>query len=81
MTPIAEIVNVHDLLQVVWVSLLAGIGVTATYALAILGGTRAVDLSRSGRGAEALVFGAMCVLALATVAAATVLGIVVMVNK
>ena len=81
MTPVAEIVSPHDLLQVVWVSVLAGIGVTGAYGFAILGGTRALDLSRSGRGAEAVVFGVLCAAALAVVGAAVVFGIVVMVNK
>jgi hypothetical protein len=80
-TPVAEIVKVHDLVQVVWVSLVAGIGVTAAFALAILGATRAVDLSRSGRSAGAVVFGALCSLALAAVAAAVAFGIVIMLNK
>jgi hypothetical protein len=78
---LAEVVNGHDLLEVVWASLLAGIGVTAAYAFAILGGARAVDLTRSGRSAEAVIFGVVCALALAAVAAAVVYGIVIMVNK
>jgi hypothetical protein len=81
MTPLAEIVSVHDLLQVVWASFLAGIGVTAAYAFAILGGARAVDLTRSGRSAEAMVFGVLCAIALAMVAAAVVYGIVIMITK
>jgi hypothetical protein len=79
--PLAEIVNGHDLLSVVWASLIAGLGVTAAYAFAILGGTRAVDLTRSGRSAEAVIFGVVCALALAAVAAAVIYGIVIMVNK
>jgi len=78
---LAEVVNGHDLLSVVWASLLAGLGLTGAYAFAILGGARAVDLSRSGRSAEAVIFGVLCALALAVVAAAVVYGIVIMVNK
>jgi len=80
-TPLAEIVSVHDLVTVLWTSSVAGIGVTAAYAFAILGGARAVDLTRSGRSAEAAVFGVFCALALAAVAAAVVYGIVIMTNK
>jgi hypothetical protein len=79
--PLAEIISVHDLLQVVWVSVVAGIGVTGAYAFAILGGTRAVDMSRSGRPAEAAVFGVLCAVALAIAAAAVVFGIVIMTTK
>jgi hypothetical protein len=78
---LAEIVSVHDLLQVVWVSVVAGIGVTGAYAFAILGGTRAVDMSRAGRPVEAVVLGVLCAVALAAVAAAVVFGIVVMTTK
>src|ERR671922_136986 len=60
MSPLAEIVSGHDLLQVVWVSLAAGIGVTVAYGFAILGGTRALDLSRAGRGGGGGVFGGLC---------------------
>jgi hypothetical protein len=81
MTPVAEIVSGHDLLQVVWVSLLSGIGVTVAFAFAILGGARAVDLSRSGRPSEAAVFGVLCTVAVAVVGAAVVYGIVIMANE
>ncbi len=81
MTPLAEIVSGHDLLQVVWSSLAAGIGLTTAFAFAILGGARAVDLTRSGRSGEAAVFGLLCALALAVVAAAVVYGIVIMTQK
>jgi hypothetical protein len=81
MAPLAEIVNGHDLLSVVWASLVAGLGVSAAYAFAILGGARALDLTRSGRSAEAVIFGVVCAVALTAVAAAVVYGIVIMVNK
>ncbi|HKF80253.1 MAG TPA: hypothetical protein VKB17_05460 [Thermoleophilaceae bacterium] len=81
MPPLAEIVDVDNLLEVVWVSLVAGIGATAAYAFAILGAARALDLSRSGRPAEAVLFGAMCAIALTAVGAAVVYGIVIMTNK
>ena len=55
---IASIVDTDALLTVVWASLLAGIGVTAAYGLAILGGVRAIELGRSGRAGEAAIFAA-----------------------
>ena len=69
------------LLQVVWVSILTGIGVTAVFAIAIYGATRAVDLSRSGRAAEAGLFAAVSVAALIAVGAAVVFAIVAMTDK
>jgi len=75
---IASIVDTHALLTVVWVSLLAGIGVTAAYGFAILGGVRALELGRSGRIGEAAMFAVVGVLGMATTVGAIVFGIVVL---
>ena len=81
MAPIGSVVDVDALVQVLWVSLLAGIGVTAAWAAAILGSTRWVDLSRSGRTGEALLFGLVALVGFAVVLGAVVFGIVVMTDK
>ena len=81
MAPIGSVVDVDALVQVLWVSLLAGIGVTAAWAAAILGSTRWVDLSRSGRTGEALLFGLVALVGFAVVLVAVVFGIVVMTAK
>ena len=81
MIPLAEVVDVHDLVQVVWVSAVAAIGVTSAFSFAILGASRAVDLTRSGRPGEAILFGVVCAVGLAVVAAAVVYGIVIMTSK
>jgi hypothetical protein len=69
------------LLQVVWVSILTGIGATAVFAIAIYGAARAVDLGRDGRVAEAGMFAAVAIAALIAVGAAVVFGIVAMTDK
>lgn len=69
------------LLQVVWVSILTGIGVTAAFAVAIYGATRAVDLNRGGRVAEAGLFAVVAVAALLVVGGAVIFGIVAMTDK
>jgi hypothetical protein len=74
----ASIVDWDALLTVVWASAAAGIGVTVAYGLAILGTTRAVELSRGGRAGEALVFGVVGAIGAVGVVAAIVLGIVVL---
>jgi cytosine/uracil/thiamine/allantoin permease len=79
--PYLSVVDGDALLEVVWVSFVAGIGVTAAWAAAILGATRWVDLSRNGRTGEAAVFGLLAVLGFAIVLAALVFGIVVMTHK
>jgi hypothetical protein len=75
---IASIVDTGDILEVVWVSLAAGIGLTAIYGIAIFGAARAVDVSREGRSVEAGLFGVLGAVAMAVVVAAAVLGIIVL---
>jgi hypothetical protein len=75
---IASIVDTDALLTVLWASLAAGIGVTAAFGFAILGGVRALELGRQGRAGEAAIFGAVGVLGVAAVIAAIVFGIVVL---
>jgi hypothetical protein len=77
----SDIIDGHALLQVVWVGAAAGICVTATFAVALLGVVRAADMSRNGRGGEAAIYGVLGVIALAAVAAAVVYGIVIMTQK
>ena len=77
MTPFA-IIDWDALLTVVWASVAAGVGVTAAFGFAILGGTRAMDLSREGRVGEATLFAVVGVVAVATVIGAIVFGIVVL---
>ncbi|MEA2330876.1 MAG: hypothetical protein QOH58_1014 [Thermoleophilaceae bacterium] len=75
------IIDWDALLTVIWASLLGGIGVTAAYGFAILGGTRAIDLGREGRVAEAAVYAVIGLFGMATVVAAIVFGIVVLSDK
>jgi hypothetical protein len=78
---VASIVDTSALLEMLWTGALAGVGVTGVFAVAIVGATRAVDLSRDRRPIEAVVFGLVGVLAMAVVGAAIVYGIVVMTQK
>lgn len=59
----AAIVDTAALLEVVWVSLLAGIGVTAVFSLVLLGGTRTGEARRAGAGTAAAGYAALTVLA------------------
>lgn len=78
---IGSIVDTGDLLQVIWVSIVAGIGVTAAFGFAIVGGTRALELGREGRPAATLAYGALGVVAMLVVLGAIVFGILVLVDK
>ena len=75
---IGAIVDTHALVQVLWVSVLAGVGVTAAYGLAILGGTRALEFGRDGRMGEATVYAVIGVVGIAVFIAAIVFGIVIL---
>jgi hypothetical protein len=75
---IGAIVDTDALLTVVWASLAAGIGVTAAYGFSILGGTRAFESARNGDVTGAVLFGALGLIAIASVVAALVFGIVVL---
>jgi hypothetical protein len=75
---IASVVDWDAILQVVWVSLVAGVGVTAAWAFALLGSTRAVETGRSGRPAEAVLYAVVGVAGVALVVGAIVFGIVIL---
>jgi hypothetical protein len=77
---IATIVDTDALLQVIWVSIVAGVGVTACYGLGILGTARTVELGRHGRLAEAILLAIVGVAGYAVVIAAIVWGILMLVN-
>ncbi|HEX6688164.1 MAG TPA: hypothetical protein VF085_05810 [Solirubrobacterales bacterium] len=77
----ATIVETRDLIETVIASLVAGVGITAVFSMAIWGGARFVDLSRDGRPVAAGAAAALAVLALATTFAAVVFGIVAMTSK
>ena len=79
MTPLA--VEVGQLLQVVWVSLLAGIGVTTCFSLVILGSAKMAGARRARREGAALGYGALALAALLSFAAVVVFGVAVMLAK
>ena len=75
---IATIVDWDALLQVVWVSLVAGVGVTAAWGFALLGTTRALESGRDGRVGGAVAYATVGLIGFATVVAAIVFGIVIL---
>ena len=74
-------VDGHLLFQVVWVSLVAGVGITALFSLVIYGAEKAGDHRRAGRGGPATAFAALALLAFALFAAGVVLGVQTMIEK
>jgi len=74
-------VDTHLLWQVIYVSFLAGVGISALFSFVILGAARAGDARRAGRGGAAVVYGGLAVLAFALFAVGVVFGVQVMVEK
>jgi hypothetical protein len=80
-TVLAEIVETKDLVETVVFSLVAGIGVTAIFSVAIWGAARFVDFSQEDRRLAAGAAAVTGVLALLAVLAAVVIGVIVMTSK
>lgn len=78
---LATLVDTAALAKVVAASLVAGIGITVAFALAILGTTRFTDMRQDARSIEAGAFAILGGLALAACVGAVVFGIVVMTSK
>ena len=77
----ATIVDTEALLKTIVAAFIAGVGVTLIFSLAILGASRFVDISRDGRSAAAIAFGALAVVALVAVLVVVAVGIIVMTRK
>jgi hypothetical protein len=78
---LATIVDWSAVLKTVVGSFVAGIGITLVFSVAIFGAARFADMSRDGRSVSAAAFITLSVVALAAVAAAVVVGIIVMTAK
>lgn len=76
-----ETVDWSALLQVVWVSVAAGLGVTVAASLAIFGTTRALDARREGQAMPAAMFSVIGLAGVLLLAAGVTLGVIVMTQK
>jgi hypothetical protein len=76
-----DIVDGGALLQVIWVSLAAGLVLTGAMALAIIGFARASHERREGHAAAAGTYFAVAIGGSGVVAAAVVLGVAIMLHK
>ena len=74
-------VEVEELWRTVAAALVAGVGVTVVFSLAIYGATRFADTRRDERPLASSAAAVLTVLALAATLASVVLGIVVMTSK
>jgi hypothetical protein len=78
---IATIVDTAALLDTVIAALIAGVGTTVVFALAILGAVRFGDASRDGRTVQAAFFGVLAAAGALITIGAAVVAVVVMAAK
>jgi len=76
--PVAEVVDVDSLWRSIAASIAAGVGITATFALAMLGWIRARHAWDGETRARALGWSAICALASIAFIGAIVLGLIAM---
>jgi hypothetical protein len=73
-------VKAGDIFEVVWVSLVAGVFVSVTFSVVVLGGARSAEARRTGEGSS-LLWGGLAVLAFVAFAVAVVFGVHTMLSK
>ncbi len=74
-------VEVSKLFEVVWVSLLAGVGVTIVFSLVVYSGARAGEARREGHSGAATLFGLLAVVALLAFLVGVTIGVSIMLTK
>jgi hypothetical protein len=81
MTLAAAIVDTHALLEMVYVSVIAGVGICIVYATAVLAITRAQEHRRADRPRTAALYGALATISVSACGWAVVTGITIMAKK
>lgn len=75
------VVKAGDIVEVIWVSLAAGIFVSVAYSVVVLGMARSADAARRGAGTAAVAYAGLALLAFAAFAGAVALGVNIMLSK
>ncbi len=78
--PVAQI-SAHDLLEVVVVSLLAGVAITTLFALVVRWGARTTEAHYAGNSVARIAYGALTTVAFVVFAAGVVVGVQVMLSS
>jgi hypothetical protein len=74
-------VEATDILEVIWVSLIAGVVVSISYSCVVLGSARSADARRNGHGSASVAWAGVAILAFAAFAGAVVYGVHIMLSK
>jgi hypothetical protein len=75
------VVALGQIVEVIWVSIAAGVGITAAYSFVVLGIARSAEARRAGNRGAAAGYGALAALSLIVFAAGVVLGVRIMLSK
>ena len=78
---VAEVIDVGALLEVVWVSVVAGLAFVGAVSVVVLGSARANTARRAGEGARSGAWGTLALLAALLCAAGVVLAVTIMLDK
>ena len=74
-------IDIGQLLEVVWVSVLAGVGITTAYSLVVLGSARSLQARRSGQSGVAVAYAGLAVVMFCLFAGAVAYGVHIMLSK
>lgn len=81
MDPLVAAIEAGDLLEVVWVSLVAGVAVTVLFSLVVLFGARSAEAQRSGQAGAAMAYAALAALSIAAFGVVVGYGVQIMLSK
>ena len=75
------VVELGQIVEVIWVSLVAGVGITAVFSLIVLGTARYAEARRVRHRGAAVAYGVLAALSLLAFGAIVVLGVQIMLSK
>jgi hypothetical protein len=75
------VVELGQIVEVIWVSILAGVGITTIFSFLVLGTGRSAEARRAHQTGAALGYGLLAVLSLLAFAAVVTLGVQIMLSK
>jgi len=75
------VVELGQIVEVIWVSIVAGVGITAIFSFVVLGSARSGEARRAGRPAASVAYALLAALCLVAFAAIVVVGVQIMLSK
>ena len=75
------VVELGQIVEVIWVSLLAGVGITTAFSIVVYGASRSAEARRTGHDGTSVAFGALAVFFLLVFFGGMVLGVQIMLSK